>query len=143
MGIISTKLRNSARGQPCMFAIPGICNGNPETTVLCHAPNEIRGMGAKGHDYAAAFGCLDCHTALDQHKLPRSDEYFYWLRGVFRTWNHWVKAGLIVLPVDPETAKKRPKKKHQWPSRKLESRNDLSRRNALWQPLSHGEIDGE
>lgn len=143
MGIISTKLRNSARGQPCMFAIPGICNHDPETVALCHIRDESKGLGNKANDYSAGFGCHACHEAIDQHKLSAEDELFYCLRALQRTWAVWIDRGLIVLPVDPETAKKRPKKKTVWPSRKLQSRNDLSRRNTLWQPLSHGEIDGE
>lgn len=123
MGIVSQKLRDSARGQECAFQIPGICNHNPETVVLCHAPSEIKGMGNKSHDYHAAFGCSECHAALDHHRLPEKwHEYFYWLRAVMRTQNIWVAKGLMILPVDPETAKRRPKKKTQWPSRKMLSR---------------------
>lgn len=122
MALISTKLRNSARGQTCCFQIPGTCNSNPETTVLCHAPSESKGLGNKGPDYHAAFGCYACHEALDQHRLAKVDELFYWLRGIERTHEIWVERGLIVLPVDPATAKKRPGKKAKMPSRALQSR---------------------
>ncbi|MCW6608452.1 DUF1364 domain-containing protein [Yersinia ruckeri] len=61
----SKALRDSARGQCCTLQIPGICNGNPETTVLCHLPSSTHGMGYKSDDYWAVFGCSDCHDVLD------------------------------------------------------------------------------
>lgn len=128
MGFISTKLRNSARGQPCTLAIPGHCQGGTETTVLCHAPSEIKGLGNKSHDFHAAFGCVGCHTALDQHKLPKADEAFYWLRGVMRTQSEWLRLGLMfVAGVDADKPKTRPKKPTKWPTRKLESRSTFAK----------------
>lgn len=106
MGVVSTKLRKSAKAQPCTFRIPGICNRNAETTILCHAPNEVKGMGNKGDDYHAAFGCSDCHDALDQHKLSKYEEAYTWLLGIMRTQRYWVKAGLIVVPQDTHKPKK-------------------------------------
>lgn len=128
MGIVSEKLRRSARGQDCTFGIPNVCNHDPDTSVLCHAPSEVKGMGSKGHDYNAAIGCSDCHRALDEHRLSREDELFFWLRALQRTWARWIASGLIILPVDPATAKKRPKVKKHWPSRQIQSRNTLSRK---------------
>lgn len=128
MALISTKLRNSARGQRCGFQIPGICCDDPETTVLCHAPSEMKGVGNKSPDFWAAFGCHACHDHLDQHRSDRVDEQFYWLRGIFRTQQIWIDTGLIKLPVNPATAKKRPKKKSYLPSRQIQSRNNLRKR---------------
>lgn len=96
MGLVSQKLRDSARGQQCTFQIPDICNRNPETTVLCHAPSEVKGMGNKGDDHFAAFGCLECHTALDQYRVTNRE--FYWLRGIRRTQAKWVEMGLMAFP---------------------------------------------
>lgn len=120
MGIVSEKLRQSARGQNCTFQIPGICNHNPETTVLCHCPSEVKGMGNKSHDFCGAFGCSECHVALDQHRLSKVDELFYWLRGLQRTWEFWFNQRLIELAGDPQ--KSRPKRKANMPSRKIQSR---------------------
>jgi hypothetical protein len=128
MSMISKKLRNSANAQECTLQIPGVCVGGTETTVLCHAPSEAKGIGNKSPDFWAAFGCHACHDALDQHRFPRADEQFYWLRGIFRTWSIWIAKGLVILPVDPTTAKKRPKNKAYLPSRPIQSRNDLRRR---------------
>ncbi|QUI37537.2 DUF1364 domain-containing protein [Pectobacterium versatile] len=45
--------------------ISGICNGNPETTVLCHLPSPTHGMGYKGDDFWAVYGCSSCHDVID------------------------------------------------------------------------------
>lgn len=119
MGIVSEKLRASARGQRCMFAIPTICNHDPETTVLCHAPSEVKGMGSKGHDYHGAFGCSECHKILDLHELPLSLARFYWLRGMMRTQDYWVEHGQIVIAGDNEKPRK--------PSHKIMQRTSLFR----------------
>lgn len=121
MGIISAKLRASAKGQQCTFNT-SYCNHDTETTVLCHLPSEVKGIGNKGDDWHAAFGCSACHEVIDQHKLPAEAELFYCLRALRRTQAHWIARGLIVVPVDPATAKRRPKKKTQWPSREIPSR---------------------
>ena len=60
----SKKYRDGAKGQPCTMRLPGICNGNPETTVLAHANGA--GMGMKADDFDAADMCSDCHSAFDQ-----------------------------------------------------------------------------
>jgi hypothetical protein len=128
MALISTKLRNSARGQPCTLQT-SYCSGNTETVVLCHCPSEWKGMGNKSPDWIAAFGCFECHTAMDQHRFDAPTEAYYWFRGILRTWAIWIGKGLIVLPVDIETAKKRPRKKAKIPSRPLRSRSFSSTRN--------------
>lgn len=125
MGIISSKLRASAKGQPCTFQIAGVCNHDPETVVLCHLPSEIKGAGNKSDDWHAAFGCYACHEAIDQHRLSKEDELFYSFRALQRTQRYWIDAGLIVIPADLKTSgapKTRPKKKTQWQSRPIQSR---------------------
>lgn len=130
MGMISTKLRNSARGEECTFQIPGVCNHNPETTVLAHLPSEWKGMGTKSPDWCAAFACSSCHESFDNRwAISEVDMPFYAHRALQRTWRRWIERGLIVLPVDPETAKKRPKRKAKMPSRPIPSR-PFPKRNA-------------
>lgn len=119
MALISTKLRQSAKGQTCTFQIVGICSHNTEQTVLCHIRDESKGLGNKASDYSAAFGCLACHDAIDQHRLSKEDELFYSIRAMQRTWDYWIRSGLIVLPGDPDNLKRRPKKKSKWPSREV------------------------
>lgn len=111
MGIISQKLRNSAKGELCTLNVVGYCLGGTETTVLCHAPSAMKGMGSKSPDFWAAFGCAGCHEALDMRRVDIRDEQYYWLRGILRTWQRWIDGGLVMIPVDPATAKTRPRKK--------------------------------
>lgn len=67
-GPVMTPIRKAARGEDCTLRIPGVCNWNPETTVLCHSPylESGRGMGLKSSDQEAVFGCSSCHDLLDR-----------------------------------------------------------------------------
>lgn len=105
MGIVSSKLRASAKGQPCTFQIPGICNHDPATTVLCHLPSEVKGMATKSDDFFAVFGCMNCHEVLDNYGLSREESLYYSLRALARTWRFWVTSGLIFIPADTHRAK--------------------------------------
>ncbi|TYL44600.1 nuclease domain-containing protein [Dickeya sp. ws52] len=62
----SKALREPAYGQVCTLQIPGICNGNPETTVLCHLPSPTHGMGYKGDDFWAVYSYSSCHDVIDR-----------------------------------------------------------------------------
>ena len=58
--------RKRAKGQPCTIRHPEHCNGNKETTVLCH----LRmlgggGIGLKPDDSEAVIVCSGCHDWLD------------------------------------------------------------------------------
>lgn len=69
----STPARRAARGRDCTLKIPGICNRDPATTVLCHSNRlaDGKGMGLKAPDTEACFGCSDCHDVLDGRRpLP-------------------------------------------------------------------------
>ena len=105
MGVVSTKLRKSAKGEVCTFCIPDICFPNNETVVLCHIRDETKGVGNKANDWSAAFGCHECHTAIDQHRLSKEDELFYSLRAMQRTHAIWIARGLIVIPQDTHRPK--------------------------------------
>jgi len=101
-----TKLRESARGQPCMIRIPGVCNGDPATTVLCHLPGG--GMGKKQPDLLAAFGCSSCHNVVDgresvnlYNETSLEDHLqlkIYFFDGVIRTQQYWLDNGYLELP---------------------------------------------
>lgn len=69
-----TPIRKAARGQDCTMALPGVCNRDPETVVLCHSNSlaDGKGMGLKAPDTAACFGCSSCHDLLDGRR-PRPD----------------------------------------------------------------------
>ncbi|MBU5563095.1 DUF1364 domain-containing protein, partial [Escherichia sp. S69_ASV_4] len=45
-------LRKAARGRECQVRIPGVCNGNPETSVLAHIRlTGLCGTGTKPVSY--------------------------------------------------------------------------------------------
>lgn len=77
------------------------CNGDTETTVLCHVNEAFagKGMGTKAHDFAAFYGCSACHDIYDQRRPDpggfQEDKYFYVLRAVVRTLERLFAKGLI------------------------------------------------
>jgi hypothetical protein len=106
-----TNLRELARGKPCMIRLPLICNGNSETTVLCHERViDLSGAGIKAPDFFAAWGCSDCHDAVDgrshpdltyeQRRLALSD-------GVRATQICLLNAGIVIIVGEREP--RRPK----------------------------------
>ena len=98
-----SKLRKSAKGKDCTLNIVGVCNHNPETTVLAHLPSEFKGMGNKSPDYCACFACSDCHSFMDgghcsnnQLSLKwQAERDFYMRRAMVRTWKFWIDEGYI------------------------------------------------
>lgn len=97
-----TPIRKVARGQDCALMIPGVCNQDPDTTVLCHSNSlaEGKGIGLKAPDLAAAFGCAACHDVLDGRRarpagmtLTELDDHFR--AGVRRTHIILARMGLI------------------------------------------------
>lgn len=91
-------LRNYARGMPCMIRLPGICNRNPETTVLAHVRmSGISGMGMKAPDLLGAWACSACHTAVDSGgpELDRAQRQLALLEGVMRTQAHLIERGFV------------------------------------------------
>ncbi|MDF7658341.1 DUF1364 domain-containing protein [Erwiniaceae bacterium L1_54_6] len=82
-------LRKAARGRECQLRVPGVCNFNPETTVLAHYRLAgTCGTGIKPNDAQAAFACSACHDAVDGRiKTPftREDLRLFHAEGVFRT----------------------------------------------------------
>jgi hypothetical protein len=62
---VSEKLRKFAEGQPCQMQGPW-CNGDNETTVLCHVRRRAgAGANQKPHDFQAYHGCSGCHAHED------------------------------------------------------------------------------
>ncbi len=60
-------LRKEARGRECQVRIYGVCNGNPETTVLAHYRMAgICGTGMKPDDLIGAWACSACHDEIDR-----------------------------------------------------------------------------
>jgi hypothetical protein len=93
-----SKIRKAAKGQDCTINLYPWCNDNPETTVLCHAPSDDKGMGLKSPDHWGAFGCSTCHDIADgRMKVDLGSEEIYrcHIRGVFRTQKILIGMGLI------------------------------------------------
>lgn len=96
-----SKYTKSAQGQQCQVRIPGVCNFNPETTVLAHLNGG--GMGMKHADIHGAYCCSACHDALDgrtnRHKINMSmgELRLAHLNGVIRTQEIMIKEGILKL----------------------------------------------
>lgn len=59
-------LRKLAKGKDCQIRIVGVCNFNPETTVLAHIRRGgVAGMGQKPPDLVGLWACSDCHDCID------------------------------------------------------------------------------
>jgi hypothetical protein len=78
-----------------MIRAPGICNGDDATTVLCHMNGG--GMGAKTPDLIAAWGCSDCHDAIDGRRYGLERDYRELLahEGMRRTIEQLIKDGVV------------------------------------------------
>lgn len=93
-------LRKAAQGRPCQMRLPGVCNHDPETTVLAHIRRGgIAGMGQKPTDLAAVVCCSSCHDAIDRRNnmggYTKSDLDGYILEALCRTLAYWEKEGLL------------------------------------------------
>ena len=82
-----------------MVRIPGICNGDAETTVLAHLNGG--GMGMKRPDTSAAWACSSCHDAVDgrasMNGVIYSDDEITLMfhEGVIRTQEQLISEGKI------------------------------------------------
>jgi len=93
-----TKLTQAARGRKCQVRIPGVCNGNPETTVLAHYRMAgTCGVGIKPNDLQGAWACSACHDACDGRRsdIGHSEVRQYHAEGVMRTQVVLLREGLV------------------------------------------------
>ena len=94
------RLTKSAKGEDCTLRIYPFCNGNPETTVLCHIPSGS-GMGQKSPDWFGVYGCSSCHDIIDGR--AQADAHIkmaihqIMMDALFRTWQRMIEKGLIKL----------------------------------------------
>ena len=93
-----SKLRESAKGQPCLIRLPNHCEHNTETTVLCHLYGG--GMGKKQSNAHGSFGCASCHAVVDGRAETDLPDYliklcFFW--GMVRTQQWWLDNGYISI----------------------------------------------
>ena len=62
-----SKITKFAKAKSCTARIPGVCNGDPKTSVWAHIRG-IRfgaGIGKKPHDLIGLIACSDCHDVID------------------------------------------------------------------------------
>jgi|TARA_A100001391_G_C5082480_1_gene280252 hypothetical protein len=141
----SKTITQSARGKPCALRLPGICNGNPETTVWAHVNGFGKGMGVKTHDLLGFPACSACHAAYDQGN-ERSQYTGDAFRALCETLIALWLVGVLSVPLDkPKPSHERPVPKRKpkgeraeiptqpdaWGPkgvRKIQGRNDLRRK---------------
>ena len=103
---MAINLRKEARGRECQIRIPGVCNGNSETVVLCHLNNKRLfgvGTGQKVPDMFGAWGCSACHDVVDGRRkwtykdtwISEDEIRFTFYEGVFRTMNILLNEGKL------------------------------------------------
>jgi len=95
-----SKLRESARGETCTFQIPGVCNHDPATVVLCHGPHPDKGMAHKGPDSWSAYGCWPCHEMMDGRRpwIYQDEAYsrvVVWFEAIRETQRRMIAKGLL------------------------------------------------
>ena len=91
---MTDKYTQMARGQECLIRIPGVCNFNPETTVLAHYRLVgLSGMGIKSNSICGAWACSSCHTYVDTHRDDTTARAH--LEGVLRTLTRLFDKGVI------------------------------------------------
>jgi len=91
-----SKIRQSAREEECTVRIIGICNHDPQTTVLAHLGGA--GWGRKQNDIHGAYCCSSCHDAVDGRRKTEYDKdslKLWHLEGVIRTQTILLEKGLI------------------------------------------------
>ncbi len=90
-------IRKSARGQDCQVRLPGICNFDPETTVLAHLSGG--GMGMKNLDIHAAYCCSACHDVVDGRAKHFDANYvrLAFFDGMVRTQKILIEQGLVMV----------------------------------------------
>lgn len=83
-----SKLTKEARGRECQVRIPGVCNFNPETTVLAHYRLAgTCGTAIKPDDTQAAWACSACHDEVDRRTrlIDANEARLMHAEGVMRT----------------------------------------------------------
>lgn len=96
--IRSKALRDSAKGEDCTLRIPGVCQFDPETTVLAHLPFGGRGTGYKASDLHAVYACAACHDELDgraRNPISREELLECCIRALAETHQRMTYKGLI------------------------------------------------
>jgi len=92
-----SKMRKSAKGEDCQIRIPGVCNHNAETTVLCHLGGA--GWSLKSNDIHSAYGCYACHLVTDGAKseFTKDEIKLMFYDGMVRTQLILIEKKLLII----------------------------------------------
>ena len=94
-----SKITQSARGEECQIRLPGVCNGDPATTVWAHANGSAagKGIGMKSPDLLGAYACSSCHDEIDRRtrKMERDYVKLAFCEGHFRSLRKLIEKGLV------------------------------------------------
>jgi hypothetical protein len=94
-----TKISKSARGEQCTGRIPCVCNFDPSTTVLAHAPFTGR-YGSRKQWWWSAYLCSNCHDALDgrtEINMTFDEKNSIWFSAVHETQEKLIDKELMVV----------------------------------------------
>lgn len=53
-------LLKMAQGEPCLLRIPGVCNGDSDTTVAAHSNQSAHGKGNQWSQTSLGINGVDC-----------------------------------------------------------------------------------
>lgn len=101
------RLLDLARGMPCLLRVPGVCQGGTETTVAAHSNLSIHGKAGarKADDQYSAWGCMACHSWLDQGSALRAQKISAFMVGHLRQVEQWrLMAVDIGIPISDRKA---------------------------------------
>lgn len=89
-----SNLLRLANGERCLLLSVENCQTHlGETTVACHSNLLLdgKGRGMKASDAKTVWGCLHCHTWLDQGNAPKAEKKRVWDAAYTRQIEEWVK----------------------------------------------------
>lgn len=100
-----------AQGQRCLLMSTQRCQGNlGETTIACHSNliSDGKARGLKASDAKTVWGCLYCHTWLDQGMETKEKKQKAWDAAYHRQIEEWVKIAenICLKPWRVEAARK-------------------------------------
>lgn len=80
-----------AQGRSCALRIPGVCNGDCETTVAAHSNFGIHGKakGRKADDAYHVHSCSACHVWLDQGPADKAIKELAFMRAHLWMVDRW------------------------------------------------------
>ena len=100
-----------AQGERCLLLAVERCQTNlGETTTANHSNllSDGKGRGMKASDAKTVWGCLHCHSWLDQGMAPKKEKQRVWDAAYARQIEEWVKIAdnICLKPWKVEAARK-------------------------------------